>query len=171
MDGLADTADGFFSVRSRDEMLAIMRDSRTGAMGVIAVVIVISLKIAFLASVPPCLRWGQTVLMPLAGRSGSRNSHGRPFLRQEGSRTGVGIQRKSRTILRLVEYGCSARYQLGRLPLARTSCRSNFSSFGSLFCSLYTQKNRRVYGRYAWSRLRARRDRAGSGWLHPMKNT
>jgi adenosylcobinamide-GDP ribazoletransferase len=69
MDGLADTADGFFSVRSRDEMLAIMRDSRTGAMGVIAVVIVISLKIAFLASVPPCLRWGTILLMPLAGRS------------------------------------------------------------------------------------------------------
>ncbi|HQJ31558.1 MAG TPA: adenosylcobinamide-GDP ribazoletransferase, partial [Syntrophales bacterium] len=40
LDGLADTADGIFSVRNRERMLEIMRDSRIGTMGVLAVVFV-----------------------------------------------------------------------------------------------------------------------------------
>src|SRR5512137_125405 len=44
MDGLADTADGFFSARPRDRILEIMRDSRIGVMGVIAVVCIVLLK-------------------------------------------------------------------------------------------------------------------------------
>ena len=69
MDGLADTADGLLSSRPRDQMLAIMRDSRTGAMGVIAVASVIVLKTALLASVAPeDARWRIVLLMPLAGR-------------------------------------------------------------------------------------------------------
>ena len=46
MDGLADTADGFFSARPRERVLEIMRDSRTGVMGVLAVVFVIVLKVS-----------------------------------------------------------------------------------------------------------------------------
>lgn len=69
LDGLADTADGLFSSRPREEMLAIMRDSHTGAMGVAAVVCVILVKTAFLASVAGGdLRWRIVLLMPLAGR-------------------------------------------------------------------------------------------------------
>lgn len=36
LDGLMDTADGLLSHRSRERMLEIMKDSRVGAMGVIA---------------------------------------------------------------------------------------------------------------------------------------
>jgi adenosylcobinamide-GDP ribazoletransferase len=68
IDGLADTADGFFSSRPRERMLEIMRDSRTGAMGVAAIVCVFALKVAALAAVPVSLRFGTLVLMPLAGR-------------------------------------------------------------------------------------------------------
>ncbi|MBI5419722.1 MAG: adenosylcobinamide-GDP ribazoletransferase [Deltaproteobacteria bacterium] len=68
IDGLADTADGFFSFRTRDRILEIMRDSRTGPMGAAAVACVIALKIAVLASVPRPLRWGTVLLMPVAGR-------------------------------------------------------------------------------------------------------
>ena len=68
IDGLADTADGFFSSRPREQMLEIMRDSRTGPMGVAAVVCVISMKIAAVASIPSPLRWGTILLIPLAGR-------------------------------------------------------------------------------------------------------
>lgn len=68
MDGLADTADGFFSSRPRERILEIMKDSHTGAMGVIAIVCVICLKIAALASVPTGLWWPTIFLMPLAGR-------------------------------------------------------------------------------------------------------
>lgn len=68
MDGLADTADGFFSARPRDRILTIMRDSRTGVMGVIAVVFVIILKVSLLISLSPSYRFGVILLMPLAGR-------------------------------------------------------------------------------------------------------
>ena len=68
MDGLADTADGFFSARPRERILAIMRDSRVGAMGVMAIVLTLALKIAALASFPIENLWIPALLMPLAGR-------------------------------------------------------------------------------------------------------
>ncbi|OPY03484.1 MAG: Cobalamin synthase [Syntrophus sp. PtaB.Bin001] len=68
IDGLADTADGFFSVRSRERILDIMKDSRTGPMGVVAIVCVVFLKIALLASVSGAWRWWVLVMMPIAGR-------------------------------------------------------------------------------------------------------
>jgi adenosylcobinamide-GDP ribazoletransferase len=69
LDGLADTADGFLSSRSRERILEIMRDSRIGSMGVLAIVGVLVLKMAALASVPPGRRWSTLLLMPLAGRT------------------------------------------------------------------------------------------------------
>lgn len=68
-DGLADTADGFFSSRPRERILEIMRDSRTGPMGVAAVVCVVALKIALVASVAGPSRAWVLLLMPVAGRS------------------------------------------------------------------------------------------------------
>jgi cobalamin 5'-phosphate synthase/cobalamin synthase len=44
MDGLMDTADGLFSWRSRERMLEIMKDSRVGAMGVLACVLQLAAK-------------------------------------------------------------------------------------------------------------------------------
>lgn len=69
MDGLADTADGFFSARTRERILEIMKDSRIGTMGVLAVTSVILLKVALLASVPPSSACATLLLVPLAGRS------------------------------------------------------------------------------------------------------
>ena len=68
MDGLADTADGFLSARPKERILEIMKDSRIGAMGVVAVVSVIVLKIAALASIPGRRHWLIIFLMPFAGR-------------------------------------------------------------------------------------------------------
>lgn len=68
MDGLADTADGFFSARPREQVLTIMRDSRVGTMGVLAIVFVVGLKVALLAAVAPAEAWLVVLLMPLAGR-------------------------------------------------------------------------------------------------------
>jgi len=68
LDGLADTADGFFSSRSRERILEIMRDSRTGAMGVVAIATVLLLKVSLLAAAGGPLEWGLVLLMPLAGR-------------------------------------------------------------------------------------------------------
>jgi adenosylcobinamide-GDP ribazoletransferase len=68
MDGLSDTADGVFSSRRRDRMLEIMRDSRVGAMGVMAIVFLFTLKVAALIDLPPEIRWQTVLLMPIAGR-------------------------------------------------------------------------------------------------------
>jgi len=67
-DGLADTADGFFSSRPRERILEIMRDSRTGPMGVAAIVCVVALKIALIASVSGPWRWWVLLMTPVAGR-------------------------------------------------------------------------------------------------------
>jgi adenosylcobinamide-GDP ribazoletransferase len=48
-DGLADMADGFGGGRDRDHVLAIMRDSRIGAYGVIALILIIGLRILCVA--------------------------------------------------------------------------------------------------------------------------
>ncbi len=68
LDGLADTADGFFSARPRERILDIMRDSRIGSMGVATIVSVVALKIALVASVPGPWRFWVLLLMPVAGR-------------------------------------------------------------------------------------------------------
>jgi adenosylcobinamide-GDP ribazoletransferase len=68
LDGLADTADGFLSHRPRARILEIMRDSHIGAMGVVAIVGVLLLKFAALASLPGAAFWQAALLMPLAGR-------------------------------------------------------------------------------------------------------
>jgi adenosylcobinamide-GDP ribazoletransferase len=44
MDGLSDTCDGFFSAREREKILLIMKDSRVGSFGVIALILDILLK-------------------------------------------------------------------------------------------------------------------------------
>jgi adenosylcobinamide-GDP ribazoletransferase len=68
LDGLADTADGFFSARTRERMLEIMKDSSIGAMGAIALLLVLLLKTACIASLHEQML-PAVLLMPLAGRT------------------------------------------------------------------------------------------------------
>ncbi len=51
LDGVGDTADGLYGQRSREDALAIMKDSRIGAMGSIAILSVVLLKWIALSSV------------------------------------------------------------------------------------------------------------------------
>jgi adenosylcobinamide-GDP ribazoletransferase len=51
-DGLADAADGFGGGWDRERILAIMRDSRIGAYGAIALVLVLLAKVAALSALP-----------------------------------------------------------------------------------------------------------------------
>lgn len=52
-DGLADCADGLGGGRTREDALAIMRDSRTGSYGVLALVLSVGLRWAALAALAP----------------------------------------------------------------------------------------------------------------------
>lgn len=68
LDGLADTGDGFFSHSKRERVMEIMRDSRIGAFGCLALAGVLALKVAAVASLsgPHLVR--ALLLAPLAGR-------------------------------------------------------------------------------------------------------
>jgi adenosylcobinamide-GDP ribazoletransferase len=95
MDGLSDTADGFFSSRPRERVLEIMKDSHTGAMGVIAIVCCICTKIAMLASVPSALWLPAIFLMPVAGRSALViHLAVLPYARAEGGLASVFLQNR-----------------------------------------------------------------------------
>jgi len=50
MDGLSDTCDGFFSSRTKERVLEIMKDSRAGSFGVISIVFDILFKYVLLKS-------------------------------------------------------------------------------------------------------------------------
>lgn len=97
LDGVADTADGFFSARPRERILAIMRDSRIGTMGVIGVFAVLSLKWAALAGLPPAIGWRALVLAPMLGRAGQvMTLNYVPYARAEGGLASVFLDHCSR---------------------------------------------------------------------------
>ncbi|MBI5095846.1 MAG: adenosylcobinamide-GDP ribazoletransferase [Candidatus Hydrogenedentes bacterium] len=90
LDGLADTADGFLSSRPKERILAIMRDSRIGTMGAIALIAILGLKVAALASTADALRWRALMLAPIAGRCMLLAAMTRaPYARPDGGLAGV----------------------------------------------------------------------------------
>jgi adenosylcobinamide-GDP ribazoletransferase len=66
-DGLADTADGFGGGRDRASKLAIMRDSRIGAFGAIALMLVLGIRAAAIADRSG---WSACLALMAAGSSG-----------------------------------------------------------------------------------------------------
>lgn len=68
MDGLADSADAFFSNKPREEMLAIMKDPHIGAMGAVSIVCVFFLKVSFFSAVPAFFIVRAAVLAGLLSR-------------------------------------------------------------------------------------------------------
>lgn len=67
-DGLMDTMDGIFSGRSRERMLEIMKDSRIGANGVMAFVLLIILKWSLIMDISPLSLPSALLIMPVLGR-------------------------------------------------------------------------------------------------------
>jgi adenosylcobinamide-GDP ribazoletransferase len=68
LDGLADTADGLFGGHTPEQRLAIMRDSRTGTYGALAIACVLLLKWVALASLVVLYRPGAILIFPALGR-------------------------------------------------------------------------------------------------------
>jgi adenosylcobinamide-GDP ribazoletransferase len=67
-DGLADSADGLGGGRTKDQRLTIMKDSRIGAYGAIALILALALKVAALAQLPALA----AVAVLLAGHGAAR---------------------------------------------------------------------------------------------------
>lgn len=63
-DGLADWADGFIGARERDRVLEIMRDSRIGTFGTLAVIFALLLKYTLLTSLGERALVGALIMVP-----------------------------------------------------------------------------------------------------------
>ena len=70
-DGIADTADGLIGGRDRDQRLTIMRDSRHGTFGVVAIVLSLLLRAAALARIGEAVYAG---LALIAAHAASRSA-------------------------------------------------------------------------------------------------
>lgn len=67
-DGLADTADGFAGGRSRESRLAIMKDSRIGTYGTLALGMTVLLRVAALAALSPWIGAAALIAAHAGGR-------------------------------------------------------------------------------------------------------
>jgi adenosylcobinamide-GDP ribazoletransferase len=68
LDGLSDAADGFLGGKNSEQKLAIMKDSRIGAYGVIAISLAILFKVALLGEIDGMRLMGVLILAPTLGR-------------------------------------------------------------------------------------------------------
>jgi adenosylcobinamide-GDP ribazoletransferase len=93
LDGLGDTADGVFSHQSKQRALEIMKDSRTGMMGLVAVFCVLALKIAGIYSIKTTGSGGHAMVLLLIVPAYSRAAmiFGIRFLSYGRKQKGTGL--------------------------------------------------------------------------------
>ena len=80
LDGLADTCDGVFSARSRDRMLEIMRDSRLGTHGGLALIFVVLAKILASLAAACAISRGTAALLMYRHRYAREEGLGNVFI-------------------------------------------------------------------------------------------
>lgn len=100
MDGLTDCADALMSPgRSRERALEVMKDSRIGAHGAMALVLLLLIKFGALASLAPDTLIWTALAMPVAGRAAMLFPMTLlPYARAEGLGKAFGIDRPRRTL-------------------------------------------------------------------------
>lgn len=108
-DGLADSADGLASGRNRNQKLAIMRDSRIGSYGVLALITIISLRANVMAGFGDNL---QTLLIFIAAAACSRSllvvlMRNAPYTRDSGLAVNAGKPTLSQTLIAILLGSCS----------------------------------------------------------------
>ncbi|MBD2871188.1 adenosylcobinamide-GDP ribazoletransferase [Paenibacillus arenilitoris] len=91
LDGWMDTADGVLSHRSRERMLEIMKDSRVGAMGVLAAVLLLLFKASLLAELLREERGALVAAMLIAGPAWGRAWMAAAIAAWPNARKGEGI--------------------------------------------------------------------------------
>lgn len=90
LDGLGDAADGLFSHRSRERALEIMKDSRTGMMGLVAIFCALAVKAAGMYSVKTGGEHALALLLIIPAYSRSAMIFGIRFLSYGRKETGTG---------------------------------------------------------------------------------
>jgi adenosylcobinamide-GDP ribazoletransferase len=92
LDGFADSVDGFLGGHNKEEILKIMKDSSTGAKGVVALVSLLLLKLVLLVEMPLFLkdialfftptigRWSMVIAAFLGKPARLKNSMGKLFM-------------------------------------------------------------------------------------------
>lgn len=68
LDGLADTCDGIAGHKTVEERWKVMHDSRTGAFGVVGIVLILLVKYVTLNNIPPVFMTVVLILMPVVSR-------------------------------------------------------------------------------------------------------
>lgn len=68
LDGLADVCDGLAARGDRERFLAVMKDSRVGAVGVVGLISGLGLKYTALLAVPEQAKWQALLLFPALSR-------------------------------------------------------------------------------------------------------
>lgn len=92
LDGLADTFDGLFSYRERERVLAIMKDSRIGTSGAIALSLTLLVKFVLMLAVPDACLPQCIVVMPVISRMTIPWSAGlAPYARKDASGPAAGL--------------------------------------------------------------------------------
>lgn len=111
LDGLADTIDGLSASKDREEVLAIMRQGRVGAFGVVGLVMIILAKLTLLYSLPSPYILGALILMATYGRwSLVFSAYFYPYARKKG---GIGrpfvnlIEPKELIVATIITFGVS----------------------------------------------------------------
>lgn len=102
IDGLADTADGIYSARNRERMLEIMKDSRVGTNGVIAILFDLGFRYLGLLMGQNINKpmWLIFLLLPIAGKmvQGMVGYHA-VYAREKGLGLFIGTLEKKRVFL------------------------------------------------------------------------
>jgi adenosylcobinamide-GDP ribazoletransferase len=91
MDGWMDTLDGLASRREGEALLDVMHDSRVGAFGVLGGGLMLLLKFAWLASLPPRLWWALPLPLVFSRLLASLECHSRPYAGKAGSLSGAFV--------------------------------------------------------------------------------
>ncbi len=68
LDGFADTCDGFYGKRTKEETLAIMKDSHVGVMGVAGIALLLLFKFALLTSIKQDVVWKTLIMSAVFSR-------------------------------------------------------------------------------------------------------
>lgn len=84
LDGLADTLDGLYGGRKKEDVLRIMRDPHIGTMGVVGIVSILILKVSLLHSLGMPIKMQYLIAMCAISRAQGAFSMIIPYARSEG---------------------------------------------------------------------------------------